>query len=184
MFVVIEYVDFLCPDCLYLTQQLDKLKKEFEGKINIAFQFFPLDAQCNSVVDKNFHPGACELSYMAAYDPEKFLQVHDEIFVNFRSARSPEWRDELARKYGIEEAVNDRQTKETVQQIINTGMEYEKTSDLYAHGIWSTPTMILNNRMIIGTLPYYHLKAIFHALVEEQEAGSKQFIENWVPRRK
>ncbi len=65
MFVVIEYVDFLCPDCLYLTQQLDKLKKEFEGKINIAFQFFPLDAQCNSVVDKNFHPGACELSYMA-----------------------------------------------------------------------------------------------------------------------
>ncbi len=40
--------------------------------------------------------------------------------------------------------------------------------------------MIINNRMIIGTLPYDHLKAIFQALVEEQEGGPKKFIENWV----
>jgi len=181
---VIEYVDFLCPDCLYLTQQLDRLKKEFDGKINISFQFFPLDARCNSVVDKNKHPGACDLSYMAAYKPEKFLQIHDEIFANFESARSPEWRRGLARKYGVEEAINDPKIKEIIQQIINTGMEYEKTSDRYAHGIRSTPTMIINNRMIIGTLPYEYLKAIFQALVEEHEGGSKKFIENWVPLRK
>lgn len=181
---IIEYVDFLCPDCLYLTQQLDRLKKEFDGKINISFQFFPLDARCNSVVDKNKHPGACDLSYMAAYKPEKFLQIHDEIFANFESARSPEWRRGLARKYGVEEAINDPKIKEIIQQIINTGMEYEKTSDRYAHGIRSTPTIIMNNRMIIGTLPYEYLKAIFQALVEEHEGGSKKFIENWVPLRK
>jgi len=181
---IIEYVDFLCPDCLYLTQQLDRFKKEFDGKINISFQFFPLDARCNSVVDKNKHPGACDLSYMAAYKPEKFLQIHDEIFANFESARSPEWRRGLARKYGVEEAINDPKIKEIIQQIINTGMEYEKTSDRYAHGIRSTPTMIMNNRMIIGTLPYEYLKAIFQALVEEHEGGSKKFIENWVPLRK
>lgn len=181
---IIEYADFLCPDCLYLTQQLDRLKKEFDGKINISFQFFPLDARCNSVVDKNKHPGACDLSYMAAYKPEKFLQIHDEIFANFESARSPEWRRGLARKYGVEEAINDPKIKEIIQQIINTGMEYEKTSDRYTHGIRSTPTMIMNNRMIIGTLPYEYLKAIFQALVEEHEGGSKKFIENWVPLRK
>lgn len=181
---VIEYADFLCPDCLYLTQQLDRLKQEFAGKINIAFQFFPLDAQCNSVADKNKHPGACDLSFMAAYDPKKFLQIHDEIFANFGSARSPEWRQELARKYKVEEALNDAKTKELVQSIINTGTEYEKTSDRYAHGIRSTPTIILNNRMVIGTLPYEHLKAIFQALVDEHEGGKKKFIENWVPLRK
>ena len=63
---VVEYADFLCPDCRYLNQQLEKLEEEFKGKLNIAFQFFPLDAQCNSVVDKDKHPGACDLSYMAA----------------------------------------------------------------------------------------------------------------------
>jgi uncharacterized membrane protein/protein-disulfide isomerase len=180
---IIEFADFLCPDCLYLTQQLDRLKEEFSGKINIAFQFFPLDAQCNDVVDKNLHPGACELCLMAAYAPDKFLQIHDEIFANFTSAKNSAWRMELARKYKVEEALNDARAQEIVRRIIDTGREYEKTSDRYAHGIRSTPTMILNNRMIIGTLPYEHLRAIFLALVEEHEGG-KKFIENWVPLRK
>ena len=180
---IIEYADFLCPDCLYLTQQLDRLKEEFAGMINIAFQFFPLDGKCNDVVDKNLHPGACDLSYIAAYDPDKFSQIHDEIFASFTSARNPEWRKELAKKYQVEDGLNDERTKEIVKRIIDTGREYEKTSDRYAYGIRSTPTIILNNRMIIGTLPYEHLRAICQALVEEHEGG-KKFIENWVLLRK
>ena len=64
---IVEYTDFMCPDCYYLSQQLDRLKKDFAGKINVAIQFFPLDA-CNTVVPEkgNLHPGACELTYLAA----------------------------------------------------------------------------------------------------------------------
>ncbi|MGB7624325.1 MAG: thioredoxin domain-containing protein [Terriglobia bacterium] len=181
---IIEYADFLCPDCLFLTQQMGKLKEEFKGKINIAFQFFPLEARCNQVVEKDKHPGACDLSYLAAYDPAKFSQIHDEIFANFEKAKDPAWRNALARKYQLEGALNDARTKELVQRIINTGSEYEKTSEKYSHGIRSTPTLIVNNRMIIGTLPYAQLRAIFQALVEEREkAGGKRFLENWVPTK-
>jgi uncharacterized membrane protein/protein-disulfide isomerase len=180
---IVEYVDPLCPDCLFLAQQLDTLKQEFAGKINIAFQFFPLEGKCNDVVDKNLHPGACEISYIAAFDPSQFLAIHDEIWANFRSARSPEWRRELALKYGVERAVDDPETRELIQKIVATGAEYEKTSDRFAHGIRSTPTMIINGRMVIGTLPIEHMRAIFQALVEEHEGGRK-FIENWVPSAK
>ncbi len=177
---IIEYGDFLCTDCRYLYEQLSKLKEDFKGKINIAFQFFPLEAECNHVVDKNKHPGSCELSYMSAYNPSKFSQIHDEIFSNFESASDPQWRSELAKKYQVEAAIDDPETVELVNRIISTGTEYEKTSDKFAHGIRSTPTMIVNNRMIIGTLPYVQLKAIFQALVDEHEQGSKKFMENWV----
>lgn len=181
---VIAYADFLCPDCWYLNEQLNKLKKEYQGKINIAFQFFPLDAACNTVVEKNLHPGACDLSFIAAHDPAKFNQVHDEIFANFAKARSPEWRLQLAKKYGVEAALTDQKTKDLVQQIINTGAEYEKTSEKFSSGIRSTPTMIINNRMVIGTLPYAHLKAIFESLVaEEEKAGGRKFMEKWVDFR-
>ena len=181
---VIEYADFLCPDCLYLNDQLIRLKEDFKGKLNIAFQFFPLDAQCNSIVDKNKHPGACDLSYIAAYDKAKFPQIHDEIFANFRAAHSPEWRKELAVKYQAEGALTDQKTRTIVEEIINTGAEYDKTSDQYAYGIRSTPTMIVNNRMIIGTLPYPQLKAIFQAILDEQQhGGEKRFIENWEPTK-
>ncbi|MDH7513733.1 MAG: vitamin K epoxide reductase family protein [Clostridiales bacterium] len=181
---IIEYVDFLCPDCLFLYRQLKLLKNEYKGKINIAFQFFPLDSQCNEVVEKNLHPGACDLSFMAAHDPAKFNAIHDEIFENFVKARNPEWRAQLAKKYGVEAALQDSVTQELVHRIINTGAEYEKTSDRYAHGIRSTPTMIINNRMVIGTLPYPHLKAIFESLLTEaKEPGSRRFFEHWVQFR-
>jgi uncharacterized membrane protein/protein-disulfide isomerase len=178
---LIEYSDFLCPDCLFLTQQLDILKEEFAGKINVAFQFFPLEGLCNQVVaEKNIHPGACELAYIAAYDPAKFVALHDEIFANFNQARNPEWRRELAMKYGVEQAFGDQMTHDIVQSIINTGMEYEKTSDRFSYGIRSTPTMILNGRMIIGTLPLEQMRAIFQDLVDQYE-GRSGFLEQWVP---
>jgi len=179
---VIEYADFLCPDCHFLFQQLEKLETEFQGKVNIAFQFFPLEVKCNTVVEKNLHPGACELAYIAAQDPAKFAAIHDEIFTHFKEARDPEWRRDLARRHGVEAALSDARTKEIVRRILNTGAEYEKTSDKYAHGIRSTPTMIVNNRMIIGTLPYVQLRAIFQALVD-RSGGQKKFIENWEPTR-
>jgi uncharacterized membrane protein/protein-disulfide isomerase len=179
---VIEYTDFMCPDCLYLSQQLEKLKKEFAGRINVVTQFFPLDGTCNAVVPEkaNLHPGACELTYIAAGNPGRFAEIHDEIWAHFASRKDPAWRAALAKKYGTEGAASDPALQALVKKIIGTGAEYEKTSEKFSHGIRSTPTMIINNRMIIGTLPYDHLKAIFQALVEEHEGGPKKFIENWV----
>ena len=180
---IIEYTDFMCPDCLYLSQQLEKLKKDFAGKINVAIQFFPLDGTCNTVVPEkaNLHPGACELTYIAAGNLPRFAEIHDEIWANFASRKDPAWRAALAKKYGTEGAASDPALHELVKKIIDTGAEFEKTSEKFSHGIRSTPTMIINNRMIIGTLPYDHLKAIFQALVDEHEGGPKKFIENWVP---
>lgn len=182
---MVVYGDFLCPDCQFLARQLAKMRKEFEGKINVVFQFFPLEARCNDVVDKNLHPGACDLAYIGAYvaihDPAKFAPLHDEIFANLRAARSPEYRLDLARKYEAEAALTDPNIQALVHQIIETGKEYEKTSERYPYGIRSTPTVIINNRMIIGTLPDYQLRAIFQALVEERETGSRKFLEHWVP---
>ena len=177
---VIEYADPLCPDCLYLAEQLDRLEEEFAGKMNVAFQFFPLEGACNHVVPKDLHPGACDLSYIAAHDPAKFPAIIDEIWANFQTAkRDPAWRADLARRHGVEAALNDPETQIMVGSIIDTGSEYEQTSERYPHGIRSTPTMILNNRMVIGTLPYTQLRAIFRAVLEEKEGGAK-FMEDWV----
>jgi len=184
---IVEYTDFMCPDCHYLSQQLDKLRQEFAGQINVAIQFFPLDGACNTVVPEkaNLHPGACELTYLAAGNLARFPEIHDELWANFARRKDPAWRAALAKKYGTENAAGDPALRDLVKKIIETGAEYEKTSDKFAHGIRSTPTMIINNRMIIGTLPYDHLKAIFQALVDEHQGGPKKFIESWVePARK
>ena len=179
---IVEYADYLCPDCLFLHQQLSRLKAEFPGKMNVAFQFFPLEAACNAVVEKDLHPGACDLSYLAAHDPARFPALHEEIFAGYPETKKPEWREDLMRRYGLEAALSDPATRDMIRRIIETGAEYEKTSDRYSHGIRSTPTLIINGRMIIGTLPDAHMKAILASLLEEQAAGpgTGRFLENWV----
>ena len=178
---VVEYADLLCPDCLYLYEQMERLKEEFAGQINVAFQMFPLEARCNDVVEKDFHPGACDLSYAAAHDPDRFLEIHDEIFENFEQARrNEEWRAALPARFGVEGALEDPATIELVGRMIQTGREYARTHEKYAHGIRSTPTMIVNGRMVIGTLPYEQLRAIFQALVDEHEGTDRRFMESWV----
>jgi protein-disulfide isomerase/uncharacterized membrane protein len=178
---VIEYSDFLCSDCLYLSDQVHRLERDFPGQINWAFQFFPLEAACNDVVEKDKHPGACELAYIAAHQPARFREVHDEIFANYRAARTPEWRADFARRIGAEGAAADPATRALVHTLIRTGTEYERTSEQYSHGIRSTPTLIINGRMIIGTLPYEQLRAIVQAVLDERTGRGRRYLESWVP---
>jgi uncharacterized membrane protein/protein-disulfide isomerase len=183
---IIEFADYRCPDCLFMHQLLTQLKKDFPGQLNIAFQFFPLEGKCNKVVEKDIHPCACNLSLLAAYDPALFPALNEELWAGFQESRNCDWGLELARRHGIEAALTDPKTSEMVGRIIATGAEYEKTSDKFSHGIRSTPTLILNNRMIIGTIPYPQLKAIVESILQGGANGSaadKKFFENWVDLR-
>jgi hypothetical protein len=40
--------------------------------------------------------------------------------------------------------------------------------------------MIVNGRMLIGTLPLEHMRAILQALVDAHGASSNSFMENWL----
>ena len=88
---------------------------------------------------------------------------------------------EFAERWGVTVECEDPEVRDRVHRLTATGMEYEKTSEDFAYGIRSTPTMIINNRMVIGTLPYEQLKAIFQALDDEAERGGSGFIEGWEP---
>jgi uncharacterized membrane protein/protein-disulfide isomerase len=176
---VIEYSDFLCSDCRFLSEQVHLLEREFAGRINWVYQFFPLEAACNDVVEKDFHPGACDLAYIAAYRPERFREVHDEIFANFALASDAQWRLDFARRHQAEAALSDTATTELVHRLMRTGAEFERTSTQYAHGIRSTPTLIINGRMVIGTLPHTQLRAILQAAWDEEVGRGRGFIESW-----
>ncbi len=175
---IVEYADLLCPDCRFLAEQMDRLVEEFPGQINVVFQPFPLEAACNDVVEKDLHEGACEMTYIAAHDPGKFKAIHDEIWSAWPEPRNPEWRQALAERHGVGSALTDPETQALVHRLIQTGKEYEKTSDRFSYGIRSTPTMILNGRMVIGTLPYEQLAAIVEAIIRNSEGGDR-FLEAW-----
>ncbi|HEY0304390.1 MAG TPA: thioredoxin domain-containing protein [Longimicrobiales bacterium] len=177
---IVYYGDPLCSDCGAFFEQMKVLEAEFAGKMNIAYQFFPLEARCNNVVTKDKHPGACDLSYMMAARPDSFRALHDEILENMDSAKTAGWRTRFASAHGLEAALSDSAIQSRVHTLIQTGAEYPPTSPKFAHGIRSTPTLIVNRRMIIGTLPLPHMRAILQSLVFAAQAERSSFIESWI----
>jgi uncharacterized membrane protein/predicted DsbA family dithiol-disulfide isomerase len=177
---IVEFADPQCIDCRVFHTQIRQLEREFPGAINVAYQFFPLEAACNDVVAKDKFVGSCDLSYMLAWAPDRFRDLHDEIYDNMRAAGDAAWRADFARRHGLAAALTDAGVRDRVHRLIRTGAEFEKTSEQYAHGIRSTPTLIINGRMIIGTLPLEQLRAIFRALIDEHENGGAAFMENWI----
>ncbi len=176
---IVAWEDFLCSDCLYFARQMERLKDEYAGRMNLVFQHFPLEARCNDVVDKDKHPGACDLSLMAAYAPDRFDEIYDAVFADQLAAKTPEWRSDLAARLGFEAALNDSTARAIVAASVATGAEYESTSDRYEAGIRSTPTLLINGRLVIGTFPDDLLRALFDAALAEAESDSTRFIEAW-----
>ena len=150
---IVLYGDPLCSDCRALFDQMNVLEPEFAGKMNVAYQFFPLEARCNDVVTKDKHPGACDLSYMMAARPDSFRIIHDRILENMDSAKTDAWRTRFAAAHKLGSALTDTVIHNRVHALIRTGAEYPPTSPKYAHGIRSTPTLIVNGRMISGNAP-------------------------------
>ena len=77
-------------------------------------------------------------------------------------------------------ALSDPAVQARVHELTQTGAAYAPTSSKYAHGIRSTPTLIINQRMVIGTLPLYQLRAILQSLVFASQAEQRQFMESWI----
>lgn len=177
---IVLYGDPLCSDCHVLFEQMRLLEQEFAGKLNVVYQFFPLEARCNDVVEKDKHPGACDLSYLMAARPDSFRALHDEILTNIDSARAAPWRARFADRHNLQPALTDSALHTRVRALIRTGAEYAPTSPKFRNGIRSTPTLIVNGRMIIGTLPLPQMRAIFQALVYAGEAEQNRFIESWI----
>ncbi len=149
------FSDFQCPACRALGEQLHPLLARYKGQLNIQYFFYPLDMSCNSKMTSAMHPFACQAAYLASCLPQKFLQIHDELFLNQENF-STEWLQNLATKNGVLECMSTNQTMDKVKSLIEVGNQFD---------VRSTPTMILNGVKIEGVLPTSQLQMLIDELI-------------------
>lgn len=151
------FSDFQCPACGKLSEAVESLVKQYQGKVDMQYFFYPLDANCNTEMKRQLHPYACEAAYLASCVPaEKFAEVHDEIFHN-QSILNSKWLNDKANEYGVIECKTSQQTKDHVKKLLDIGNSIE---------VQSTPTIVINGRKLLGTLPINQFKIIFDELIE------------------
>jgi protein-disulfide isomerase len=74
---LVEFASFACPHCARLAPVLERLVKEFEGKVRVAFKHAPLTR----------HPRAmlAAQAAVAAQNQGKFWEMYDALFRNQRT---------------------------------------------------------------------------------------------------
>jgi len=149
---IIEFFDYQCPYCKVMEPRLDKLVADHPGEVAIYRYNFPL---------VSLHPYAMAAALAAncagmqgkygAYDKALFAQAH---------LSDVDWTT-LAQKVGVADVdsftrcVNDKESAPMVTHDISVGHSIEITS---------TPTFILNGKLVSGSLTDEQLTRLYSEL--------------------
>jgi uncharacterized membrane protein len=147
--VIVEFSDYRCPFCLRAHHTLRKLVKEHPDRIRLIHKHFPLDMECNPIVERPFHVGACTMARMAycASRQGGFWKMNDALFALSRElSADPE---AMAFENGLDissfvDCLDSPDAIEHVQNDIREGIRLQITG---------TPTFLVDGQMYQGRIP-------------------------------
>ena len=156
------YTDYNCPFCGAFDKMFHKAVTELKG-FRVIHKHLPLDMECNKFLRSPFHEGSCRMARyaMAAEKQGKFWDMNDKLFE--LRPQTEEQILEIAKEINL-----DIKKKKKDANSDKTKEELEKTiKDSYEKGVDATPSMMINDVVVIGIKPYPELKKML------EEAGAK-----------
>ena len=142
---IITFSDFQCPYCSRVNPTLEKVMKDYDGKVKMVFRNFPLDF--HPMAEKAAEAGAC------AADQGKFWEMHDKMFGNQAKLTVDDLKAS-AKGLGLDVAKFDKcldsgEKKPLVDADQKAGSEA---------GVQGTPAFFVNGVFINGAQPYESFK--------------------------
>ncbi len=153
------FSDFQCPACRMLSDVMHTVIKNYKGKVNAQYFFYPLDPNCNEAMKSPLHPYACQAAYLTVCLEDKFVAVHDDIFEN-QGNLSTDWLQSYAKRENVLDCMNSTETKEQVISMIKQAAPFS---------VRSTPTLLINGKKIEGVLPLNQMKVILDEILKDAQ---------------
>ncbi len=152
---IVEFSDFECPFCRRVLPTVDKVMKDYEGKVKLAFRHNPLP----------FHSRAtpAAIASMAAHRQGKFWEMHDKLFVGqeaLTDANFKKWAKEL--KLDMKKFEKDLKDP-TLDKLVKADAEFARSNN--AGG---TPSFFINGVLLVGARPYEDFKEVIDALLAKK----------------
>jgi protein-disulfide isomerase len=137
---VVLYSDFQCPFCARARSTVEDLTARYKEKVRVVFRNYPLPMHTDA--------GLAAEAALCAHEQGQFWQMHDALFAH-QNALSPADLRRYAGDIGLKEpsfseCLASRRHEKTWQATTR------QASDL---GIVSTPTFLVNGRLVAGAVP-------------------------------
>ena len=146
---LVEFSDFHCPFCQRLEPTIDRIMKEYSGKVRKVWRHFPLPMHTGS--DRTHQASEC------ANEQGKFWKYHNKLFENFSvQPKDDAFLTSIADKSGLngkkfKKCMEGTASKEVVQKDVQKGA---------ASGVRGTPAVFVNGRLVSGAQPFDNFKRI------------------------
>lgn len=143
---IVEFSDFQCPYCGREFPVVERLMKDYDGKVRLVFRNFPLDF--HPFAEKAAEAGAC------AADQGKFWELHDKMFGNQQKLGVDDLKGYAKAIPGLDAAKFDKcldsgEKKDMVAADEKAGADA---------GVQGTPAFFVNGVFINGAVPYDQMK--------------------------
>lgn len=158
---IVLFDDFECPFCARLYATYEQLKKDYDGKIRIAFVNLPL----------SFHKKAKDAAYLgaAAHKSGKFWETYDFLFTRQKewghSENFKEWLESHKAELPAEwETLKKEMESRTIENIVA-----EDIRTAASLGLRGTPASFVNGRFISGAHPIDSFKKVIDEELKKAE---------------
>jgi protein-disulfide isomerase len=154
---IVVFSDFQCPFCSKVEPTIERLEREYPGKIRVVWKDFPL----------NFHQNAkpAAIAARVAGESGKFWQMHKKLFENQSALDRPSlerYAGELGLDVGkMKAALDSNKYGADIDADMAAGSKL---------GVSGTPATFVNGRKIGGAYPYETFKKI----VDQELAKAKK----------
>ncbi|HKC60852.1 MAG TPA: thioredoxin domain-containing protein [Myxococcales bacterium] len=144
---IVEFSDFQCPYCGREYPVVERLMKEYDGRVRLVFRHFPLDF--HNFAQKAAEAGACA----ADQGGEKFWKLHDRMFTNQQKLAVDDLKG-YAKDLGLDSARFDKCLDGSEKRAL---VESDEKAGQEA-GVTGTPAFFVNGIFINGAVPYEQFK--------------------------
>ena len=157
---LVEFGDYQCPACGAAYSNVQKIMKEYDGKVTLIWRNYPLETiHKNALVSAQYA--------QASAQQNKFWEMHDKLYETQK-----EWSEladptgkfaEYATALGMDAAKLKNAAKDGA---VNAIIKQDKT-DGDAVGVQGTPTFFVNGKQV-ASYDYASLKAAIDAALSQK----------------
>jgi len=167
---IVQYSDFQCPFCSRVEPTMDRIMKEYAGKVRIIWMNNPLGFH------KNAMPAAeATYSIYKLKGDKAFWKAHAKFFHNQKKLSS-EFYTATAKELGVDMGkFEDATAKHTYVSVIKS--QQAQGARIGARG---TPAFFINGRFLSGARPFDHFKK----LIDEELKKAETMVKKGTPKSK
>ena len=152
---IVEFGDFQCPYCRDSQAVIKQVMNKFESEVKLVFKHFPLDIHSQAE--------AAARAAFCAGEQNRFWNYHDALFL--AADLSPKALNEIAMTLQLD-AVKFR---ECLDSDLARAAVLADRKDAVRFGITSTPTFIVNGKLVRGAIDF----GTFKTLIEREITSAR-----------